>query len=191
MRVFIAIELPDEIKREIAAVQETLKKNGLSANWTRSDGIHLTLKFLGEVPEAEIQNIMTALSVLGGIGAFQIQPAGAGAFPNIRSPRVIWLGMAGNIEQLALVQQTVEECMQKLGFEQEDREFSPHLTLARIKFPRRGDDWQHAVNSIKNAALSAFEVDHVSLMKSELHPKGAVYTELGRIRLKEKQKNPL
>jgi len=183
MRTFIAIEIPDEAKREIAKVQDQLKDLDMSASWTRPEGIHLTLKFLGEVPEAKVPEIMDALAITAGTGALRIEIAGAGAFPNAKSPRVIWSGVAGEVEKLTTLQAAVEDAMRKLGFEAEARKFSPHLTLARIKFPRRGDDWQNALERVKDAAVPGFLADRLSLMKSELKREGAVYTEIGNIDL--------
>jgi 2'-5' RNA ligase len=91
--------------------------------------------------------------------------------------------VAGDIEKLSAVQVSVENAMTGLGFEREERKFSPHLTLARIKFPKPRDNWQQKIESIRDVKLGVFEADRVSLMKSELKREGAVYTEVGRIEL--------
>src|SRR5512134_3125603 len=185
MRLFIAIELPLEIKQGLAKMQEQLKGGGAGASWTRPEGIHLTLKFLGEVPETKVPEIMSALTAaVRGTGKFRLAVGGAGAFPNVRNPRVLWVGVSGALENLAALQAAVEGVMVKLGFEPEDRKFSPHLTLARIKYLRPRDNWQKAVEGIKDISLEEFEADGVSLMKSELKPSGAVYTEMGRAELR-------
>ena len=185
MRLFIAIELPHEIKQGLAKMQEQLKGGGAGASWTRPEGIHLTLKFLGEVPEAKVPEIMSALAAaVRETGKFRLAVGGAGAFPNVRNPRVLWVGVTGALESLTALQAAVEGAMVKLGFEPEDRKFSPHLTLARIKYLRPRDNWQKVVEGIKDITLGWFEADGVSLMKSELKPSGAVYTEVGRVQLK-------
>jgi len=184
MRAFIAIELPDEIKQGIARVQEQLRKTDISAGWTRSEGIHLTLKFLGEVPDAKVQEIMAAITEAAqGTGKLNLTVEGAGAFPHARNPRVLWIGVTGDIEKLAALQAAVEDSMAGLGFEREERKFSPHLTLARIRFPKPRDNWQQVIEGIKDVKLGGFEAGHVSLMKSELKREGAVYTEIGRVEL--------
>ena len=184
MRLFIAIELPPQIKQGIAKVQEGLRKAGANAGWTRPEGIHLTLKFLGEVPELKVKEILQALSgAAQGFGNLNLDVAGAGAFPNMKTPRVLWLGVTGDVEKLGLLQAVVEDAMVKLGFEQEERKFSPHLTLARIKFPKPRDNWQQKIESIEDVKLGGFEADRVSLMKSELKREGAVYTEVGKVEL--------
>lgn len=186
MRLFIAIELPDGIKRAIAAVQEELRKAGADASWTRPEGIHLTLKFLGDAPDAKVPAITAALAAaVREATRFRLDVAGAGAFPNSKNPRVLWVGVRGDAAKLAAVQASVERAMAGLEFEPEDRPFSPHLTLARIKYLRPRFSWQQAIEGIKDASLGGFDVIAVSLMKSELKPSGAVYTELSRVELKQ------
>ena len=185
MRTFIAIEIPEEIKKEMAKVQDELKRSGADAGWTRPEGIHLTLKFLGEVPEAKIEEIKNALvQAAEATSRFRLKITGAGAFPNPKNPRVVWLGVSGDIDKLSALQGSVEESMTAMGFDREERAFSPHLTLARIKYLRPRYSWQTAIDSIKDIKLAEFDVDHVSLMKSDIKPSGAVYTEIGRARLK-------
>lgn len=185
MRAFIAIEVPDAIKREMATIQEQFRSSGVSAGWTRPEGIHLTLKFLGEVPEARAPEIANAIAAAaGGTGTLGLTVEGAGAFPNEKNPRVLWLGVTGDLEKLARLQALVEDATAKLGFGAEDRKFRPHLTLARIRFPRPRDNWQQRIAGITGVRLGNFEAGHVSLIKSELRPSGAVYTEVGRIELR-------
>jgi 2'-5' RNA ligase len=184
MRLFIAIELPPEIKQGIAKVQEQLRETGATANWTRPEGIHLTLKFLGEVEESRVDEIRNVLaSAVGAKGRLSLAIAGAGTFPNVKNPRVLWLGVAGDIEKLVALQASVEDAMEKITFDREERKFSPHLTLARIKFPKPRDNWQQKIESIRDVMLGAFEAGYISLMKSELNREGAVYTEVGRVEL--------
>jgi 2'-5' RNA ligase len=184
MRLFVAIELPDEIKQGIARIQEQLRKTGAGAGWTRPEGIHLTLKFLGEAPETKAQEIMRALdAAVKGTGKLSLTVEGTGIFPNAKNPRVLWIGVGGDIERLAGLQASIEDAMDKVGFEREAREFSPHITLARIKFPKPRDNWQQKIEGIKDVKLGGFEAGHLSLMKSELKREGAVYTEVGRTEL--------
>ena len=191
MRLFIAIELPEHLKQEIGKVQEQLRKSGADANWTRPEGIHLTLKFLGEVEESRVPAIMIALAAAcQGTGTLRVEIAGASAFPNVKKPRVLWLGVQGDVERLGAVQVTVERAMTSLGFEAEDKKFSPHLTLARIRFPRPRDNWQQWIEAIRDVKLGGFEAGHVSLMKRELRRDGAVYTEIGASQLKFDTSNP-
>ncbi|HEY6010686.1 MAG TPA: RNA 2',3'-cyclic phosphodiesterase, partial [Nitrospirota bacterium] len=114
---------------------------------------------------------------------FRLDVGGVGTFPNPRSARVVWIGVSGEVEKLARLQAVAEDAMNGLGFEREKRAFTPHLTLGRIKYIHSRDRWMQALDSVKDAKLPAFEVKSVSLMKSELKPSGAVYTEMGKINL--------
>ncbi len=185
MRAFIAIEIPEKNKNEISEVQRGLKGSGVDASWTRAEGMHLTLKFLGEVFETKVLEIMNALTnAVRSPAGFRINVAGIGAFPDRKNARVVWAGIAGDVEKLAMLQVAVEEAMAGLGFEREKRTFTPHLTLGRIKHIHARDCWLKSLDGIKDLELPAFEVHAVSLMKSELKPAGAVYTEMGRVELK-------
>ncbi len=184
MRTFIAIEIPEETKRAMAEVQARLKVSGAEASWTRPEGIHLTLKFLDEVPEERIGEIMAALmQAVEGRGRFRLTVAGTGVFPHERNPRVVWIGISGELDKLRKLQASVEAQMVRLGFQQEDRRFTPHLTLGRIKHLLLRGSWVRALEGVKDVTLSGFEVTAVSLMKSELKPTGAVYTEIGKAEL--------
>jgi 2'-5' RNA ligase len=186
MRLFIAIEIPDEIKAGLTKAQRSLKEVGVvDAGWTRPEGIHLTLKFLGEVSEANVPDIMNGLRrAAEGTGPFRLDVVGIGTFPNPRNARVVWVGLSGDIEKLSRLQAGVEEAISSIGFERDERPFTPHLTLGRIKYIRSRDKWLKALEEVKDIRLPGFDVSTVSLMKSELKPSGAVYTEMGRVELK-------
>ncbi len=184
MRSFIAIEIPEDIKQQMAEIQRRLKDAGVDAGWTRPEGIHLTLKFLGEIPEPRVPDIMAALTrAAGGSGGFRLQIEHAGTFPNPRNARVVWIGASGDIEKLSKLQAAVEDSMTGLGMEREDRPFTPHLTLGRVKYIRSRESWLNALEEIKDIELGGFDVNAISLMKSELKRTGAVYAEVGRVQL--------
>jgi 2'-5' RNA ligase len=184
VRTFIAIEIPEETKRAMVEVQAQLKRAGAEANWTRPEGIHLTLKFLGEIPEERVGAVTAALKQsVEGRGRFHLEVVGTGVFPSEKNPRVVWIGVSGEIDKLMGIQLRVEEHMLRQGFQQEDRRFKPHLTLGRIKHPSSRVSWVHALESLKDIALPGFDAAVISLMKSELTRAGAVYTEIGRIEL--------
>jgi 2'-5' RNA ligase len=125
MRTFIAIEIPEETKKAMAEVQARLKDSGAEANWTRPEGIHLTLKFLGEVPEENAGEIAAALAqAVEGRGRFRLTVAGTGVFPNEKNPRVVWVGISESSTSSG-ASACVEEQMIRLGFQQEDRRFTP------------------------------------------------------------------
>ena len=182
MRLFIAIEIPAEIKREISNVQERLRGAGADASWTKPDGIHLTMKFLGEVPEAKVPDIMQGLrQAAQSEGPLRLEMKGIGAFPNTKNARIVWIGLAGNIEQLMRLQGAIEDAMAGLGMPREERIFTPHLTLGRIRNIRSRSAWLAAFEKLKDIGLPGFDAAVLSLMKSELKPSGAEYTALGRV----------
>jgi len=189
MRTFIAIEIPGEIKEEMAKIQEQLKhSSAVDAGWTRPEGIHLTLKFLGEAPEANVPEIMNVLTgIMVGVETFSLDLAGVGTFPNPASARVVWVGIGGETDRLLKLQAEVEDGMARLGFERENRKFTPHLTLGRIKYIRSRKAWLGALEIVKDIRFPSFVVNAISLMKSELKPSGAAYTELGKIEMSSLQ----
>jgi len=185
MRSFIAIEIPDKIKKELIEAQSRLKSSGVEGSWPRPEGIHLTLKFLGDVLQTMIPEIMDGIrQSAAGIAPFRLDVGGIGAFPGPKNARVAWIGLAGDTETLKRLQVAIEDAMARLGMEREERAFTPHLTLGRIKYIRSRDRWLKALEEMRDIKLPGFDVTSISLMKSELKPSGAVYTELGRVELK-------
>ena len=186
MRTFIAIEIPEEIKSRLADAQRDLSSFGVvDASWPRPEGIHLTLKFLGEVPESKVPDIINGLQhAVGGIGLFRLEVGGIGTFPNPKNARVVWVGLSGDVEKLSSLQAAVEDAMNSIGFDRDERAFTPHLTLGRIKYIRSREKWLEALAEAKDIRPSGFDVAALSVIKSELKPSGAVYTEISRIDLK-------
>lgn len=181
-RMFIAIELPDDLLRTIERTQNSLKRAipDRAAKWVNPDGIHLTLKFLGDVPISRIDEVVREMrTAVEGHQAFYLNVEGLGCFPNMRNPRVLWLGLSGGVRNLAALQNDIEQFVAPLGFPPEDRPFHPHLTLARAAREARRDEiaalGQAAERGI--GTLGSWRVDAVSLMRSQLHPSGAVYTQ--------------
>ncbi len=185
MRTFIAIEIPENIKQQMVEVQRRIRNAAVDASWPRPEGMHLTLKFLGDIPESKIPDITNALRLaVEGISRFPLGIQGVGTFPNARNARVVWLAVTGDLEKLTLLQAGVEDAMARLGMERENRAFSPHLTLARIKYIRSRESLLEAIEQVKDVKLPGFQVNAVSLMKSELKRSGAEYTEIARVELR-------
>jgi 2'-5' RNA ligase len=185
MRTFVAIEIPDVVKEGLAKAQDRLKGAGVDAGWPQSEGIHLTLKFLGETSDQRVPQIVQALALeLDGAEPFRLSPKGVGTFPNPASARVVWVGITGDIGRLVALQAAVEKAVVGMGMERDDRPYTPHLTLGRIKRVRKPDVWLKELEGIKNFRLPGFDVTAISLISSELRPSGAVYREFGRVALK-------
>jgi RNA 2',3'-cyclic 3'-phosphodiesterase len=185
MRTFIAIEIPEETRQGLRDAQQVLRTDAVDAGWPKPEGIHLTLKFLGEVPDARIPEITNALTAAAtGTGRFRLAVQGTGTFPNARNARVVWAGVSGEIETLNRLQAAVEDAMERAGFERENRPFTPHLTLGRIKYIRSRETWTRALDQVKDLSLPAFDVTSFILMKSELKRTGAEYAQIAKIELK-------
>ncbi|MEN6438746.1 MAG: RNA 2',3'-cyclic phosphodiesterase [Syntrophobacter sp.] len=181
IRGFIAVDLPAAVRRSLEALALELKKSDAPVSWTRTEGIHLTLKFLGNVAPATIDQIKPVLAeIASGATVFRIQAAGCGAFPNIKQPRVIWAGMRGESEPLTRLQKEVDLAMVRFGFEPEDRPFRPHLTLGRVKGRQRLHALQQILLTHQEFTAEPFDVTELVLYKSELRPDGARYTPLFR-----------
>jgi 2'-5' RNA ligase len=182
LRTFIAVEVPDTLKDKIARIEEELKGAG-AANWVNPWAVHLTLKFLGYVEEEKIKEIEREMDAAAmGVKPFKIRVEGLGGFPSPASPRVVWIGVPQSPE-LRRLNQRLEERMSLLGFEKEERPFSPHLTICRVKKPSEGTK---IAGRLKGVAIEPedFMADSMILFKSELKKDGAVHTPIRVIKFR-------
>ena len=189
VRSFIAIELPEEVISGLHQLQAELKSAGHTfVKWVAPGGIHLTLKFLGNISPrkvAEITKVMERASQE--VSAFQLEIGGLGAFPSLGQPRVLWLGIGGEVDKLVDLQQRIDAGLVPLGFAHEKRPFAPHLTLARLRegtSPRERRNFGESVMKTPLEFNYAIAVDSLSLMRSQLLPGGAVYSCLSEVKLK-------
>jgi 2'-5' RNA ligase len=182
LRLFVAVSLPTDVRDALARFQEELRGYGLSGlRWVRPEGIHFTLKFLGETPAAKVATINEALA-----GAamerqeLRLALGAMGTFGGRRGPRVLWLDITGDVERLREVQRAVEAALVDVGFPPEERAFSPHLTLARVRQPPQPGIAERVSQALESVAppRAEFEVRQVALMRSTLQPSGAVYERL-------------
>jgi 2'-5' RNA ligase len=134
IRTFIAVKLPETVLAAIGGVQERMAACGLNVRWVTTGNIHLTLKFLGEVDEDEVDGIAAVLTeAVHGFAPLRLAAAGAGVFPSVKRARVIWVGLAGQLPELAALQRSIEDRLATIGYPREKRPFSGHLTLGRVK----------------------------------------------------------
>ena len=184
IRAFIAVALPEELKARLGEVSRRLKSLGLVGSFPKAESIHLTLKFLGDIPEGDVDRIGDAMrQAAQNIPPFEASVGGLGTFPNASNPRVVWIGVEGR-QRLAPLQSAVEKALEGLGFPPEGRAFSPHLTLARLK--ARDNVKALAAFMNEEAAkrpLGTVSVDAIHLFRSELRPDGARYTKLRTVAL--------
>ena len=189
IRTFVAVELDDTLKAALGRVQGQLKKGGTShvARWVSLQSIHLTLKFLGDVSPDRVEDIERAIQrACLQCAPFSVSLSDTGCFPHSQRPRVVWVGLDGDVESLAQLQRSVESELVGVGFAAERRRFQPHLTLARIKRNARPHERARLGEFISMAKIDesvSMVVRKVSLMRSELRPSGAVYTRLAAISL--------
>jgi len=188
IRSFIAIELPEEVKKGLRRLQAELKLPQHSfVKWVATDSIHLTLKFLGNIPPQKVADITSVMEQTSqGISPFQLEVTEVGAFPNMRQPRVLWVGIKGEVDKLVAWQQRIDSGLAPLGFARETRAFTPHLTLARLRegvSPGDRRDFGEMVTKTPAEVSYKFNVSSLSLMKSQLLPGGAVYSRLTEVKL--------
>ncbi len=190
VRSFIAIELPEELKQGLSRLQARLKPASQPwVKWVDPYSIHLTLKFLGNVGTDRLGEITRATEeATGGISPFYLEVKNLGVFPNSRRVQVVWVGVDGEIDRLARLQQRIEASLARLGFARESRSFTPHLTLARVRDRASSEERQELGQLIANTSFEAkytFEVNVISLMKSQLTREGAIYHQIDSVRLKK------
>ncbi|MEB2288152.1 MAG: RNA 2',3'-cyclic phosphodiesterase [Anaerolineae bacterium] len=190
-RLFIALPLPDSVIAVLEETQRALKKTASqrAVTWVAPRNIHLTLKFLGETPISQRDGIAEALArVATQHDAFSLSTAHLGCFPDHRSPRVVWVGLAGDQAALRRLQESVERAIAPLGYPAENRPFSPHLTLGRVRRDVRREDAQRLGAVVRKAVLSgeaSWLVTELVLFRSELRPEGADYTKLSSAPLQD------
>ncbi len=177
MRCFIAIELPEDVRSQLGALQERFGHRGKAVRWVRPDAMHLTLKFLGEVPDARLPAVCDALSeVASPCEPFEFAVRRTGCFPPRGGVRVVWAGVEEPTEHLLTCQALCEDAMEELGFAREHRPYVPHLTLGRVKDPRGASGLRELVAECEDFEAGWVDVDRLVLMESHLSPKGAEYT---------------
>jgi 2'-5' RNA ligase len=185
LRAFVAAELPTDLLKALAAVQAELGQRGLRVRWTRPASLHLTLKFLGDIPADRIPIVAEALRTAAvEQDAFQLTAEGIGVFPGLRRPRVLWAGLSGAGAALAQLQRRVEEQLDAAGFPREAREFHGHLTLGRFGEGAPSGAVADVLSSYAAQRFGDFEVRELVLFQSDLKPRGAVYTALARAPLR-------
>ena len=184
IRAFLAIDLPESYRASLAAVQDYLKKSGADVRWTSVAGIHLTLKFFGDIEENQVDVLAAAaFGITGATPKFTLGVNGVGTFPSPKNPRVIWLGLSGQTDILARLVQNLEQAFAPLGFPPEKRNFTPHLTLGRVRSSQGREALNRSLETVFLSNFSEFLVKELILYRSTLRPQGALYTPLSRIAL--------
>ena len=186
VRLFVAIDLPETAKealrQAVSDLQDSLQQG---IRWVRPEGVHLTLKFLGDVSTARIGDIQEAMERAArefGPANFRLSLSGLGVFPNPREPRVLWAGVSGDMEALEHFQGLVDGALEGAGFTRERRPFRPHLTLGRVRDQVGPADRRNIGQAMQQATLPLgveWQVREVHLIRSTLAPGGAIYDSIG------------
>jgi RNA 2',3'-cyclic 3'-phosphodiesterase len=180
MRLFLAIELPDDVRAALAGEQSRLRllcSRNRAIRWTEPESLHLTLKFLGAVAQDRVPAVIDAVKRVGGFAPFEVEARGFGFFPDAKRPRVFWAGFEAPAA-LGELARRLEVALATLGFAREDRPFTPHLTLARFREPRSDPTLLQAIEQVRGASLGRFQVDRYFLFESHLLPGGAKHEKL-------------
>jgi 2'-5' RNA ligase len=184
VRAFIAIELPPSVRSTLGSLRQTFGLPDRRLRWVDPGSLHLTLKFLGDMPRDRVAAVAQALTdAVGGHAPITLQAGGLGVFPGPRRPRVLWAGVGGDKQALHRLQQDVEASLARLGWPPEKRPFRGHLTVARFKQAVDAHRLVRALTESGQFRTDAFRVADIHLMRSQLNPAGAVYTRLASIGL--------
>jgi len=185
MRTFIAIDLDKEIKVTLSALIEELRERNKNIKWVRQEAMHLTLKFLGEIKEEKIPEIVNTLEeITKDYRPFFLKIKGTGYFPlEKKNPRVLWTGVEAD-EALISLQQRLESELEEIGFPKEKRTFHPHLTLGRVKVPSSIQETVRELERDKESVFGEMTVNKLTFFQSILKPSGAEYIALSEFQLK-------
>lgn len=179
LRTFLSVPVPDEIMGLQKILKSTINEKEGRIRWVKDGNIHLTLKFIGDTPEDDVKKInSTIVHIIENTPTMDFMINGSGCFPKKERPRVLWLGMDGDLNPLQKLVSDINNALDPLGYPKEEKVFIPHLTLARIKYPQKttpdiSEYLNYDYQSVK------FSVNKIHLMSSELFYKGSVYTILG------------
>ncbi|MFC1981542.1 RNA 2',3'-cyclic phosphodiesterase [Chloroflexota bacterium] len=190
IRSFIAIELPDELKAALARLEARLKSGErYPVKWVNPNSIHITLKFLGNTGIDRVDGITKAITgAAREISPFHLEVKGLGVFPNLKRVQIVWVGVSGETDRLGQLQQRIESNLAPLGFAPESRPFRPHLTLARLRdraSPEERQSFGQLIADTRFEGVYGFNVDCISLMKSQLTREGAIYSRIRSIKLNQ------
>ncbi len=179
IRAFLAVDLPAGLRPLLEGLINQLQKSGADVKWVPPGNVHLTLKFFGDVSDAQVEEIaQVAGPIAQAQPPFHLSLTQVGAFPSPKSPRVVWVGVGGELEGLRDLYQRLEAAFEGLGFPREGRPFAPHLTLGRVKSPKGREGLVRQMAVLPAIPSEPFPVREIVLFRSTLTPKGAIYTPL-------------
>ncbi len=184
MRTFIAVELTEDVRRALRDVQARLRTGGADVKWVEEENLHLTVKFLGEVQDERLPDVIAATRLaVASLTTFSVSIGGIGAFPSMTRPRVVWVGLQSGSEPFKTLMERVETAMDDIGFPREGRALHPHVTLGRVRDPRRLKRLPELLKAESPEMLGTVTVERLTLIASALSPKGPRYTPLNHVNI--------
>ncbi len=192
IRTFISINIDEALKKEINNLITDLKRHSFDVKWVPVENLHITLKFLGHISEETVERVKDSLYNIAPLfRPFRLRFNGMGFFPDMKRPRVIWIDISDK-DNLKSLNKEIEERLTMIGLKKEDREFSPHLTIGRVRSLKDREKLIGLIENIKDREFGIIDVDRVFLMKSELRPGGAQYSVIAefpfrRLQLQDKE----
>lgn len=184
LRAFIAIPIPEPVTAFMQQIQSQLQARRLDCRWPAAENIHLTLKFLGDIEPTQVIDIADRMDAIATRHPpFWLRTGGVGAFPNLRRARVLWVGLAGDVDRLRHLQTALDSGLAADGFDRASRDFRPHLTVGRSRRRIQANAIEKALASLQDLAADPFRVNQMVLFQSILKPSGAAYKRLHSTRL--------
>jgi len=188
-RIFIAVEVAPELQEAIVQTERQLEEAGAKLRWTKPTNLHFTLRFLGEIPLAQVAKAKIATREAAvGVQPFSIELATVGAFPSLQRPRVVWVGVGEGREAMQALTERLDERLAHYRFPIEDRPFQVHLTLARVRDGREWAGLVRALGQFKDTVVGSQEVHRILVMESHLSPRGPAYTQVEEVELTPHEK---
>ena len=178
IRCFLAFDIEnEEILRKISSIQQFLLQRNIQLKIVKPENIHITMKFLGNISYNLMNKISNELKAID-FNSFLVEFNGIGTFPNIHHPRVVWIGIKKGSTELVKIFNQIESILQKLGFKQDFREFSPHITIARVKSAKNKEQLINFIKSKASINIGTMRIKYLKLKKSDLTPNGPIYTTI-------------
>lgn len=179
LRVFVAVPLAPPLRAAVAGLQQSLRARGGRLRWVEPGNLHVTLRFLGSLPEARVDDVAGALEEASRqVGPFLLELGSCGRFPGGGAPRVLWVGITGGVQELTTLAGRLEEGLRKRGFAPEDRGFRPHVTVARVREGDRPPGLDLWLQECAGRPVGSMRVEAVHVMASQLRPQGPLYRSL-------------
>lgn len=182
IRTFIAIDISDKIRQRAADLIERLSESGAAVKWARPETMHLTLKFVGDVADNEIMQVCSVVKdATSGITPFKVHFRGAGAFPNAQRPRIVWAGIQPAVDELQELHKRLEASLADLGYPQERRKFTPHLTLGRLRGNTGLKELALLIETLGKFDLGEIQPSELCVYSSTLERGGPIYNIMSRV----------